>query len=185
VKTRVDHAAVAHLSWCPTFLIRHNVNPEDRSVGIRNVSVLIVDNDRHAVATLALLLSDAGCHVSYTFDPRLALALARKCKPDIAFIDLRMPHMTGFTLAKVFRAERALDACALVAFSGFGGDYSWAIAGSDFQALLSKPAPFEEVVAAIEMLVPAAKDLQRQSQSRPDDDLKGLAAQLCSSSDAT
>ncbi len=122
-------------------------------------NVLVVDNDRHGVRTLASLLSEAGCHVSYTFDPRLALALARKCKPDIAFIDLRMPHMTGFNLAHAFRTEKALERCALVAFSGYGSAYSWHSISAYFQALLSKPTPFAEILATVEMLVPETRQL--------------------------
>ena len=121
-------------------------------------SVLIVDNDRAVVRTLASLLGEMGCNVSYTFDPRLALALARKCKPDIAFIDLRMPHTTGFNLAAAFRAAKALDRCALVAFSGYGSMYSWQSISGYFQALLSKPTSVEEIVATLEMLVPGMKE---------------------------
>src|SRR5262249_16352803 len=111
-------------------------------------------NDRDAVITIAQLLADAGCDVSYTLDPRLALALARKCKPDVALIDLRMPHMTGLHLASLLRAERSLDNCALVALTGYGSDYAWLSVQAGFQALLCKPATFEEVCGTIERFVP-------------------------------
>jgi|SRR5690349_1347570 DNA-binding response OmpR family regulator len=115
------------------------------------VRVLLVDDDREAVATLASLLKQIGCDVSSTFDPRLALALARKCKPVIAFIGLRMADMTGSYLAAMLREEKALDGCALVALSRLGAGHGWLSVRVDFQGLLSKPATLDEVSAAIEV----------------------------------
>lgn len=115
-------------------------------------NVLLVDHDHDAVTRLASLLSEAGCNVSSTLDPRLALALARKCKPDIAFIELRTRHITGLNLAKAFRAEQTLSDCALVAFSGGGPEDTWPSVAAGFHALLSKPAQRDEVLATVEML---------------------------------
>ncbi len=130
-------------------------------------SVLIVDDQRDAVTTLSMLLEELGCEVSYTCDPRLALALARKCTPDIAFIDLRMPYLSGLQLGALLRAEKTLERCALVALSGYGG-YASAEAsiGAGFQAFLAKPANVQDVVIAIEGLVPRARSLLAQGERR-------------------
>jgi len=90
-----------------------------------SVSILLVDDDREAVSSLASLLKQVGCQVSSTLDPRLALAVARNCKPEIAFIGLRMSRMTGSYLAAMLREEKALDECALVALSKAGSGHGW------------------------------------------------------------
>ena len=72
-----------------------------------------------------------------------------------------MPHMTGLDLVRAFRAEKALDGCALVAVSGYASDYAWATLGTGFQALLSKPVQFSEILAAIEMFAPAIPGVSR------------------------
>ena len=114
-------------------------------------SVLLIDDDREPIGKLAFLLGEAGCQVSSTFDPRLALAIARKCKPDIAFIALRMAHMTGSYLASMLREEKALDGCALVALSKPGNEHGWLSVRADFQGILSKAATQDEVSAAVEV----------------------------------
>lgn len=114
-------------------------------------SVLLIEDDREPVGRLASLLSEAGCQVSSTFDPRLALAIARKCKPDIAFISLRMAHMTGSYLASMLREEKALDRCAMVALSKPGNQHGWLSVRADFQGILSKSATLDEVSATVEV----------------------------------
>ena len=114
-------------------------------------SVLLVDADGEAVNALASLLNEIGCRVSSTLDPRLALAFARMCKPDIAFIGLRMPHMTGSYLASMLREEKALDDCALVALSKPGSAHGWLSVRADFEGILSKTATLDEITAAVEV----------------------------------
>jgi CheY-like chemotaxis protein len=116
-----------------------------------SVSVLLVDDDREAVTALASLLRQIGCDVSSTFDPRLALAVARTCKPAITFIGLRMSDMTGSYLASMLREEKALDDCALVALSKLGSEHGWLSVRADFEGILSKPATLDEVSAAVEV----------------------------------
>jgi len=114
-------------------------------------SVLLIDDDREPIGELASLLIEAGCRVSSTFDPRLALAIARHCKPDIAFISLRMAHMTGSYLASMLREEKALDDCALVALSKPGNEHGWLSVRADFEGILSRTATLHEVAAAVEV----------------------------------
>ena len=123
----------------------------------RSLRVLVVDNDRDAAHVLAELLSALGQHVSYTCDPRLALAMALKCKAEIAFLDLRMPHATGFDVAAAFRAEPALADCLLVAVSAYGNDeYRSASDQAGFAMHLLKPTTPEHLMAAISLAAGAA-----------------------------
>src|ERR1043165_9597034 len=108
-------------------------------------SVLLVDDDREAVANLTSLLRQTGCEVYSTFDPRLALAVSRTCKPAMAFIGLRMGDMTGSYLASMLREEKALDDCPLIALSKFGAAHGWLSVWADFEGILSKSATLDEV----------------------------------------
>ena len=130
--------------------------------------ILIIDNDRDSVTVLAALMSELGCQVSYTYDPRLALALAKHCKPDVALVDLRMPYVTGFDLAAAFKLERELRGCALVAVSGYGDDgYGLACAAAGFDAYLPKPATLEQMMAVLDDLVPRKRKVVAKAGIEP------------------
>ncbi|MBV8608060.1 MAG: response regulator, partial [Singulisphaera sp.] len=54
------------------------------------------------------------------YDGPSALAKAEVAPPAVAFLDLGMPKMDGYELARAFRARPALKGVALVALTGWG-----------------------------------------------------------------
>jgi PAS domain S-box-containing protein len=83
--------------------------------------VLILDDNVDAAQTLASLLEMAGHTVALAHTGREAIELARDFKPDIAFLDIGLPDMTGHDVARALRKEPALAATRLVALTGWGG----------------------------------------------------------------
>ena len=67
--------------------------------------VLVVDDDRGAANTLALLLSTAGHAVDKAHTAEQGLERALIFRPQVALLDLRLPGMNGYDLARRLRAE--------------------------------------------------------------------------------
>ena len=89
-----------------------------KSLGPR---VLVVHDNRDAADSLALLLEMMGASVEVAYDGPAALAAARHRPPQLALLDLGMPVMDGFELARRLRSGLAGSAATrLVALSGWG-----------------------------------------------------------------
>jgi CheY-like chemotaxis protein len=82
--------------------------------------VLIVDDNVDAAQSLALVLEDWQHTVEYCYDSTQAVGVAREFHPDVALLDIGMPNLNGFDLARQFRATPELSAVRLVAVTGYG-----------------------------------------------------------------
>ena len=80
--------------------------------------VLIVDDNADAADTLALLLRGLGHRADCAYTGRQALDLIGRETFDIAFLDIGLPDMTGYELAKTI--QDSPEAPTLVALSGYG-----------------------------------------------------------------
>lgn len=103
--------------------------------------VLVVEDETDALESLALLLEMMGHSVSRARDGATALAAARGLRPDVMLVDIGLPDISGYELARAVRADHSLAAVRLVALTGFGlaRDREQAFA-SGFDAHLLKPA---------------------------------------------
>src|SRR2546428_13998557 len=69
------------------------------------MKILIVDDDPTNVALLEDMLSDNGyTRVKSIMDSRLAVDACRDFAPDLVLLDLKMPHVDGFTLIESLRS---------------------------------------------------------------------------------
>lgn len=84
--------------------------------------VLVVDDNVDGAEMLAMLLEDAGHTASVVFESTKAVAAALAFRPDIVFLDLGMPELDGFDLARQLRQEPSLERTVLVALTGWGGE---------------------------------------------------------------
>jgi two-component system, sensor histidine kinase len=83
-------------------------------------SVLIADDNRDAADSLALLLQMSGYELHVCHGGREALALARRERPDALVLDIGMPGMSGYELARQIRAEEWGRNALLIAVTGWG-----------------------------------------------------------------
>jgi signal transduction histidine kinase len=90
------------------------VEPERRS----QRRVLVVDDNRDAADSLTLLLQTQGHEVQTAYDGEAALQLASNFGAEIVLLDIGLPTMDGFEVAKRLRSEGS--AARLVALSGYG-----------------------------------------------------------------
>ena len=82
--------------------------------------VLVVDDCPDTTATMAILLRLWGHQVWVAHDGLSALAAARACRPDVVLLDVGLPGMTGWELARHLRHLPGLERALLVAVTGYG-----------------------------------------------------------------
>jgi len=84
--------------------------------------ILVVDDSPDQAESLSLLLQLLGHEVRVTFDGPSALKVAEEFVPDIALVDIELPVMNGYEVARSFRAKPRLNKAILVAQTGWGAD---------------------------------------------------------------
>jgi PAS domain S-box-containing protein len=82
--------------------------------------ILIVDDNRDAAASLGMLLEISGCTVSVAFDGGQALEMLESFRPDTVLLDIGMPEMDGYEVARRMRADPHGRDVLLVALTGWG-----------------------------------------------------------------
>ena len=97
---------------------RHGAGGAGR--GARPQRVLVVDDNRDFALSLASVLQTMGHEVRVEHDGQAGLAAAEAFRPDIAFLDIGMPKLNGYDLARRLRALPATAASILVAVTGWG-----------------------------------------------------------------
>lgn len=82
--------------------------------------VLVVDDDRDAAESLAMLLELSGHKVSVVHDGASALAKLKEIAPDVILLDIGLPGMSGYELAKQLRRDPSGRKVPIAAVSGYG-----------------------------------------------------------------
>lgn len=120
--------------------------------------VLVADDNPDALETLALLLSSEGHDPHTAPDGERALDLARTLRPDVAVIDIGMPGMNGFDVARAIRAEPIGEQMVLIALTGWGQeqDRQRALA-SGFDYHCTKPVSIDDLLRLIDSPRPGAR----------------------------
>ena len=109
-------------------------------------SVLVVDDNRDAAETLAALLNMMGHRAPVANDGRQALRMLPSLMPDVVFLDLGMPGMSGYEVAMAIREDARLAGIRLVALTGWGGEADRArTKAAGFDEHLTKPATVEAI----------------------------------------
>ena len=109
-------------------------------------SVLVVDDNRDAAETLAALLNMMGHRAPVANDGRQALRMLPSLMPDVVFLDLGMPGMSGYEVAAAIREDARLANVRLVALTGWGGEADRArTRAAGFDEHLTKPATVEAI----------------------------------------
>ena len=98
------------------------IKSADLPVAGTPLRVLVVDDNRHAAESLEILLRLWGHKPMVAFDGRDGLDVARKFRPDVALLDIGLPHMDGYAVAKALRRSDDLAGILLVAMTGYGQD---------------------------------------------------------------
>jgi len=113
-------------------------------------SVLLVDDNADAAHSLALLLSESGHHVTTAADGPAGLAAAKSVIPDVALLDIGLPGIDGYEVARRLKADPRTKHIHLIAVTGYGQDADVAAAfEAGFNDHLLKPADPQKVLARL------------------------------------
>jgi signal transduction histidine kinase/CheY-like chemotaxis protein len=83
-------------------------------------SVLVVDDNKDAAHSLAVVLQQEGHDVRVANDGPAALAAVEKSTPQVVLLDIGMPGMDGYEVARQMRRSPGFDATPIIALTGFG-----------------------------------------------------------------
>jgi PAS domain S-box-containing protein len=89
---------------------------------IDELSVLVVDDNKDAAESLAMLLRTAGAEIHIAHDGPTALAAFERSEPHVVLLDIGMPDMDGCEVARRLREIARPERVALVALTGWGQD---------------------------------------------------------------
>jgi PAS domain S-box-containing protein len=82
--------------------------------------ILVVDDNVDGAATLAELLQMMGCHVRVANDGITALAMVAETAPDVVLLDIGLPDLNGYEVARRVRAMTGVRQPRLIALTGWG-----------------------------------------------------------------
>ncbi len=85
--------------------------------------VLVVDDNTDAADSLASLLELTGHETRVAYDGLEALQAAAAFKPDVALLDIGLPKLSGYEVARRIREQRWSKGMVLVALTGWGQDH--------------------------------------------------------------
>ncbi|MGQ3095816.1 MAG: ATP-binding protein [Roseateles sp.] len=117
--------------------------------------VLLIDDNVDAAESLAMMLRADGHEVRTGFSAPDALAMAKAWRPDVALLDIGLPGMDGYEVARRLRAELPAAPLRLVALTGYGRpeDMQRSTAAG-FDGHLVKPVGLDALAQAIQPTAP-------------------------------
>jgi PAS domain S-box-containing protein len=111
--------------------------------------ILVVDDNEDAAESLAMLLTLEGHQVRAAYSAQFALAELPAFVPHVALLDIGLPDMTGYELARQMRVA-AGDSLRLIAVSGYGQPEDRMHSQSaGFNAHLVKPVRIEDLLSLL------------------------------------
>jgi signal transduction histidine kinase len=112
--------------------------------------VLVVDDNVDAAEILSIALESSGHDVAVAHDGPSALEVAESFRPEVVLLDIGLPGIDGYEVARRLRADEMSSAVRLVALTGYGQPADRARAmQAGFDEHLVKPADLDQVEAAI------------------------------------
>jgi len=122
-----------------------STSPEERGT-LSPIRILIVDDNRDAAKSLGMVLEAHGAEIHLAYDGKTAIDLFATASPSVVLLDIGMPGMDGYEVARSLRATCPDRPFAIVALTGWGQENDrrrTREAGIDYH--LVKPADIEMV----------------------------------------
>ena len=134
--------------WTETFVAENT--PDEMELGQQKLPVLVVDDNVDAANTLATFIELYGHEVMVEHDSLKALALIESALPTVCVLDIGLPKMDGYELAKRIKANQAMAHATLIAVTGYGrAEDKKAALQAGFDHHLVKPVDFDVLIQLI------------------------------------
>lgn len=128
---------------------------DSNEIKSRPLRIVVVDDNVDAASGLTILLKMSGHEVQTAYDGMAAVKAATAFRPDLMLLDIGLPGMNGYEVAKCIRRDPLLKDMVLVASTGYGQDSDRQLsATAGFNHHLVKPANFEklqQIIAEVAM----------------------------------
>jgi CheY-like chemotaxis protein len=117
-------------------------------------SVLIADDNIDLATTLSMLLKLVGFDVETVHNGRDAVTAARNRRPDVLLLDIGLPGLDGYQVARLFRGDDLLKTVFIIAISGYSHDmFLQHYTPGDFDHHITKPVDFKTLLPLISKAV--------------------------------
>ena len=129
--------------------------------------ILIVEDNALNIKLFCDLLAAHGHEPQAVTDSRQALDAAHEFSPDLVITDIQLPHVTGFDLIRMMRADDQLSEVpimAVTAYSARGDEERIRAAGA--QAYVSKPISVMRFAETVDQLLRAGRD-EAETEAEP------------------
>ncbi|RZA31157.1 MAG: hybrid sensor histidine kinase/response regulator, partial [Lysobacteraceae bacterium] len=132
--------------------------PDKAAIARSSLRVLVTDDNADAATTLATLLEMHGHQVHVANDGPSALDIAQRVLPQLVFLDIGMPGMTGHEVARRMRRIAGLEHCAMVAVTGWGAaDDRLRSKEAGFDMHFTKPLALADLTRYIDSLAASGR----------------------------
>jgi PAS domain S-box-containing protein len=122
----------------------------------QTLRVMVVDDQPDVADSVASLIETFGHEVRVIYDGADALAAGRSDVPHMMFVDIGMPGMTGYDLAREIRRDPVLRDVRLVALTGYGREEDrLRVLSAGFDLHLTKPVSDDRLREVLDALAPA------------------------------
>jgi DNA-binding response OmpR family regulator len=130
----------------------------------RPLRVLIVEDNRDCAYMMCMLIEKCGHDVRVTYDGPAALEMAAAFHPDVLFVDIALPKMDGFCVARELRRSSVVSESLLIAVTGYADQAHHALGmKAGFDHYVAKPVAFRTLS---ELLLLARNRLVRSIEGR-------------------
>jgi signal transduction histidine kinase len=119
-----------------------------------NLRILIAEDNRDSAATLAMSLRLHGHIVEIAYDGNQALEIAETFRPHVALLDIEMPGVRGYEVARRIRSLDWSKGTFLIAQTGWGRPEDWekaVVAG--FNSHLTKPLDYDALTKILDSYI--------------------------------
>ncbi|ACC69328.1 response regulator [Paraburkholderia phymatum] len=112
--------------------------------------VMVVDDSVDGAESMSILLEMLGHEVRVMYDGAAAIAAASEFKPEVVLLDIGLPGVDGYQVARALRAEPATAGALLIALTGYGQDTDrQRTRDAGFDHHLVKPASLDDIERVI------------------------------------
>jgi CheY-like chemotaxis protein len=119
--------------------------PSSKNIKIKKWKIIVVDDNITLANLMGKLLHALDQEVTVAYDGASVVELVKVKKPDLIFIDISMPEMNGYDLAKILRNDSRLEKTKMMALSGFGEEYRQRSMEAGFDDHLIKPISINDL----------------------------------------
>jgi CheY-like chemotaxis protein len=109
--------------------------------------ILIADDNRDLAISLSILLKLVGFDVETVHNGRDAVTAAKNRRPDVLLLDIGLPDLDGYRVARLFRSDEQLKGVFIIAISGYSPDmFLERSTPGDFDHYFTKPVDFKTLL---------------------------------------